>query len=138
MIHIKRLTNTAIIPTRNNPTDAGLDVYADEDWFVTGRHKSIIKTGIAISIPDGYVARIAPRSSLAMNNIDVLAGVVDSSYRGEVKIILMNHADSDYEIKQGDKIAQILIQPVELWTPHEVKFLDDTKRGEKGFGSSGK
>jgi len=138
MINVKRLTDTATIPTRNNPTDAGLDVYADEDWFVTGRHKAVIKTGIAMSIPDGYVARIAPRSSLAMNNIDVLAGVVDSSYRGEVKIILINHADSDYEIKQGDKIAQILIQPVELWTPHEVKFLDDTKRGEKGFGSSGK
>ena len=138
MIHVKRLTDTAILPTRNNPTDAGLDVYADEDWFVTGRHKAVIKTGLTMSIPDGYVARIAPRSSLAMNNIDVLAGVVDSSYRGEVKIILINHADSDYEIKHGDKIAQILIQPVELWMPVEVDELDDTARGTKGFGSSGK
>jgi dUTP pyrophosphatase len=140
MIKIKLLTNTAKLPTRNNPTDAGLDLYADEDLFISDSKATVISTGISISIPDGYVARIAPRSGLAVKHgIDTLAGVVDSSYRGEVKVVLaiVNKFAPMYEVKKGDKIAQLLIQPVELWMPVEVDSLDETERGANGFGSSG-
>lgn len=139
MIKVKRLTETAQLPTRNNPTDAGLDLYSDRDYGIYADGIATVGTGIAISIPDGYVARIAPRSGLAVKNgIDTLAGVIDSSYRGEVKVVLVNHGQYDFVISEGDKIAQLLIQPVELWMPVEVDSLDDTERGANGFGSSGK
>ena len=137
MIKVKLLTPTAKLPTRNNPTDAGLDLYADEDTSIYKFGK--VRTGIALSIPDGHVARIAPRSGLAVKwGIDTLAGVIDSSYRGEVVVVLSVAFNNTYSINQGDKIAQLLIQPVELWTPELVDELDETERGEKGFGSSGK
>jgi dUTP pyrophosphatase len=136
MIKVKLLTPTAKLPTRNNPTDAGLDLYADEDVLIWGYEK--IRTGVAISIPEGYVARIAPRSGLAVKfGIDTLAGVIDSSYRGEVLVVLSTSTGEPFSVERGDKIAQLLIQPVELWTPELVDELDETERGEKGFGSSG-
>lgn len=135
MIKVKRLTPTAKLPTRNNPTDAGLDIYADETIIISSNICNIVKTGIAISIPDGYVALVKPRSGLAISKgIDTLAGVIDSSYRGEVKVVL--DVRGVHTINQGDKIAQLLIQPVELWMPVEVDSLDETDRGDKGFGSS--
>jgi dUTP pyrophosphatase len=92
-------------------------------------------------VPQGYYARIAPRSGLAIKyGIDVFAGVVDAGYRGEVKVILMNASDKIFKVDVGDKIAQLIIQPCESWSPIEVATLDDlgdTERGTKGFGSSG-
>jgi len=139
MIKVKLLTPTAKLPTRNNPTDAGLDLHADNSYRIEVGHRVAVNTGVALSIPYGYVARIAPRSGLAVHcGIDVLAGVVDSSYRGEIKVVLINHGNIDFHVTEGNKIAQLLIQPVELWTPELVDELDETERGEKGFGSSGK
>lgn len=138
MIKVKRLTETAKLPTRAHATDAGLDLYADEYGGMRKGGTRTIRTGIAMAIPNGYVGRIAPRSGLAVNHgIDILAGVIDSAYIGELMVALVNHGSAAYEVKPGDKIAQLLIQPVELWMPEEVDELDGTERGASGFGSSG-
>ena len=144
-LKVKRLTETAKLPTRGSAHAAGLDLYADEkasltilgnaafgitDWLV-------ISTGISVAIPEGYVGKICPRSGLAVRNaIDVLAGVIDSDYRGEIKVVLINHGAKGVRINPGDRIAQLLIQPVEMLDPIEAE-LDDTDRGHSGFGSSG-
>lgn len=139
MIKVKPLTITATVPTRNNPSDAGLDLYSDAWVSIPTGGRAIINTSIAIAIPEGFVARIAPRSGLAVNHgIDTLAGVVDSSYRGEILVVLINHGTETCQVNRGDKIAQLLIQPVELWIPEVVDSLADTTRGTNGFGSSGK
>ena len=127
-----------MIPTRANETDAGLDLYANNSCKIGVLERSLVSTGIAIEIPTGYVAHIAPRSGLAFKyGIDVLAGVIDSSYRGEIKIILINYGDVYFYVETGDKIAQLLIQPVALWMPVEVDQLLETSRGANGFGSTG-
>lgn len=138
MIEIKLLHDDAKAPTRANPTDAGLDLYADIGFPLLAFHSGTVTTGISIAIPDGYVGQIRPRSGLAVKHgIDVLAGTIDSSYRGEVKVVLINHGFSTFQVNRGDRIAQLLIQPVMLWNPVVVDELDDTERGAGGFGSSG-
>jgi dUTP pyrophosphatase len=98
----------------------------------------LIKTGIAIEIPKGFVGLVWPRSGLAIKKgVSVLAGVIDSSYRGEIGVVLLNTNYDDLIIKKGDKIAQLLIQPIETVNIEEVKELSDTERAENGFGSSG-
>ena len=138
MIKVKRLNSWATTPTRANPTDAGLDLYAADVITIEPKCKYLVSTAIAVSIPDGYVGYVKPRSGLAVKHaIDVMAGVIDSSYRGEVKVLLINLGNSDFRVSPGDRIAQLVIQKVELWTPVVVDELDDTARGDKGFGSSG-
>lgn len=102
--------------------------------------RATMPTGIAIEIPEGYYGRIAPRSGLAHNHgIDVLAGVVDSGYRGEIKVILYNtDKDHDFQIRQGDKIAQMIIERHYNFELVEVEDLSPTPRGEGGFGSTGR
>jgi len=136
---VKRLTETAKLPTRANPTDAGLDLYADEDVALWPCARVLVSTGIAIAIPEGFYGRIAPRSGLAYNHgIDVLAGVIDSSYRGEIKVLLFNtDIERKFEIKKGERIAQMIIEIVALLKVEEVVALEDTDRGNGGFGSSG-
>ena len=138
MIKVKRLNENATIPTRANPTDAGLDLYADDEYIIDVYERQLIGTSIAIEIPDGYMARIAPRSGLSFKQgIDVMAGIIDSSYRGEIKVILVNHGHYGVSLHKGDKIAQLIIQPIELWQPVEVDQLTETNRGVNGFGSTG-
>lgn len=138
MIQFKKLHDKAIIPKRTNPTDAGLDIYCIEAVTLFSGQQAALPSGLAMAIPDGYVGLIWPRSGLAVKHgIDVLAGVVDSSYRGELKVSLINHGERPVEFRPGDRIAQILIQPVSIQQPIEVSTLDDTDRGVKGFGSSG-
>ena len=137
-LKIKRLTDTARLPTRGSEHAAGLDLYADETTHigVMGDWKAI-RTGIAIAIPQGHVGLIWPRSGLAVQSgIAVLAGVIDSDFRGELKVVLLNNSMGDFEIKQGDRIAQLLIQPITMLDPIEAE-LDDTDRGHGGFGSTG-
>jgi len=139
MIQVKLLTNNSKIPTRNTPTDAGLDLYSSETILIKGREWKAVSAGISISIPDGYYARIAPRSGLAYKyGIDVFAGVVDSGYRGEIKVILYNAGEKDYLVSIGDKIAQLIIEKCYNWEPELVENLINSERGENGFGSSGK
>jgi dUTP pyrophosphatase len=138
MIQVKLLSENAKTPTRNAPTDAGLDLYASEAILIKGQSWKAVGTSISISIPDGYYARIAPRSGMAFKyGIDVFAGVVDSGYRGEIKVILYNAGQKDYLVNTGDKIAQLIIEKCYIWDLKIVNSLDESERGERGFGSSG-
>jgi len=140
---VKKLHPEAKIPTRNFPTDAGLDLYSVETVTahpVTGPlpTRILVKTGIAVAVPVGYGLFIWDRSGLSSRHgLHRLAGVVDSSFRGEVCVVLVNLGDSSYTIKAGDKIAQGILAPIALSQAEEVDELDSTERGEKGFGSSG-
>jgi dUTP pyrophosphatase len=139
ILKIKKLDPKAIIPTRANPTDAGADLYALEDVKITPSSRALVKTGISLEVPESYYARIAPRSGLAYKSgIDVLAGVVDSSYRGEVGVILLNtDTQKIFNIRAGDRIAQLIIEAHYNMTIKEVDSLSDTTRGDGGFGSTG-
>ena len=143
-IKVKKLTDTAIVPTKSRKTDAGYDLYADEDKAIYPEDTKLISTGVAFAIPDGYAGLIWDRSGLGSKGIHRHAGVVDSSYRGEVKVCLSNSlsghhsAENIYFISKGDRIAQILFQKVPHFDLVETEELDDTDRGSSGFGSSGK
>tara|TARA_R110000824_G_scaffold808_2_gene4939 strand:+ start:3539 stop:4099 length:561 start_codon:yes stop_codon:yes gene_type:complete len=139
-IRVQKLDPRATIPTQANTADAGYDLYALEDTDILGGEREVVRTGIAMAIPRSCVGLIWPRSGLAVNSgIDVFAGVVDSGYRGEIKICLYNSSPScsPFQIKAGDRVAQILFQAVESFELYETKELDTTDRGCGGFGSSG-
>ena len=144
-IKVKKLTSTATIPTKSRKTDAGYDLYSDENIALYPEDTKLISTGIAFAIPDGYAGLIWDRSGLGTKGVHRHAGVVDSSYRGEVKVALYNarpghvdFTDNMYFISRGDRIAQILFQKVPHFDLVETEELDDTDRGSSGFGSSGK
>jgi dUTP pyrophosphatase len=124
---------------RANETDAGIDICAAEFATILPLSRKAISTGISVEIPGGYYGRIAPRSGLALKSgIDVMAGVVDSGYRGEIKVILYNtDNDRHFCIAPGDKIAQLIIEKHYNFEFVEASKLTDSERGEKGFGSSG-
>jgi dUTP pyrophosphatase len=137
---VKLLTPTAKLPDKANTFDAGLDLYNDEQETITiaPGQRRLISTGIAVAIPKGFVGLIWPRSGHAVKKgIDTMAGVIDSPYRGEVKVLLVNESDEYQTFNFGDKIAQILIQHSPDFTPVAVDNLSETSRGENGFGSSG-
>lgn len=120
------------------PENAGYDIGANVDKVVKAGTRECIATGVYCAIPKGYYGRIAPRSGLAVKHgIDVLAGVADSCYRGEYKVVLLNTGDKDFEVKKGDRIAQLIVTPYASPDLVEVTSLDETDRGDKGFGSSG-
>lgn len=137
-VRVKKLAEDAIIPKKNNSTDAGYDIYSAEDKNINTGSRDLVKTNISMAIPSGYVGLIWPRSGLAVKQgVDTLAGVIDSGYRGEVCVVLQNHGDKTLFIKKGDRIAQILIQKIEDFVLTEVEELDISDRGRSGFGSSG-
>lgn len=136
---VKRLCDHAYLPTRSKLGDAGLDLYSPVTFQLTPGTHAILGTGIAVGIPHGYVGLIWPRSGLsAKQGVDVLAGVIDHQYRSEVKVALdLNlHDTRPYQVEAGDRIAQLLVQPVELPEVEEVSDLGDESRG--GFGSTGR
>lgn len=142
-IEFRRIRSGAVAPCKANDTDAGFDFYVplDRDPLMIYPHERVlIKTGIIAAIPPGWYMQMMSRSGLALNSyIDTRAGVIDSSYRGEIGVIL--HNDSSYdevEINPGDKISQGIILPVPDVEWVEVDALEDTSRGEGGFGSSGR
>lgn len=138
-IKFKKLSDNAKIPTRGSEFSVGLDLYSAEYCWVPPRSRELVKTNLAVEIPVGYYGRIAPRSGLAWKSgIDIFAGVIDPDYRGNIGIIVYNSSDSTFEIKEGDKIAQFIFEKCEILEPEEVDVLEDTKRGEGGFGSTGK
>jgi len=137
-IEIKKTNPEAKIPTYAKEGDAGMDLYSTQDLILMSGKIITCETGIAMAIPVGYVGLIWDKSGVAFNGgIKTMGGVIDSSYRGEIKIIMTNLSNKDYFIKKGDKIAQMLIQKVESLDIEEVEVLDDTERGEGGFGSTG-
>lgn len=138
-LSVRRLTDDARLPVKGSPAAAGFDLFASEEKILkAGTHDSV-STGIAITVPEGCAGLIWPRSGLAVKHgIDTLAGVVDSDYRGEVRVVLANHGKADYTIQKGDRIAQMLIQKIESVAVQEAGTLTETARGAGGFGSSGR
>ena len=138
-INVKKLSENATIPTQGTKFAAGYDLYAAEDEVVVCGTRKLIKTNISMEITPGYYGRIAPRSGLAYKSgIDVLAGVIDSDYRGDIGVILYNtDKNIDFEIKKGDRIAQIIFEACYSATLNIVENLDNTLRQGGGYGSTG-
>lgn len=140
-VRFERLDPRAVVPTRAHRGDAGYDLYSclDGDVTLEPGQRHLFPTGIALAIPEGYVGLIKPRSGLAAKQgIDVLGGVIDAGYRGDVGVILINTSRSQtINIIGGMRIAQILIQPVMEMELLEVDRIGGTERGTGGFGSSG-
>ena len=137
-VKIKRATEpTPMWPQYETPQSAGADVRSKIDTIVPAHGRKLIPTGMFIAVPSGYEAQIRPRSGLALKKgITVLntPGTVDADYRGEVGVILFNTSDEDFEVKAGDRIAQIVLNKVEQINWVEVEELDETERGDGGFG----
>ena len=130
------------LPKYQTELSAGMDLYANIDEPITLKplERTLVKTGLFISLPKGYEAQIRPRSGLAFKNgITVLytPGTIDADYRGEIGVILVNLSSQDFTINDGDRIAQMVIAKHETAIWEEVENLDETNRGEGGFGSSG-
>ena len=137
-LFVKKLISTAMLPKRGSEYAAGYDLYSAVDTIIAKKSKGLVSTGISIAIPEGNYGRVAPRSGLASKNfIDVGAGVVDVDYRGEVFVLLFNFSDDDFTVKQGDRIAQLIIEKITITEVEEVEELKSTSRGEGGFGSTG-
>lgn len=150
--HFKLTSPHAKLPTKATVGSAGYDLYSAEDKIIPSRSRALVDTGFSMAFPGSCYARIAPRSGLAVKFcLDVGAGVIDSDYRGPVKVLLINHGDVDYEVKAGDRIAQMIFENIEQPILVEVEDLPSetvtsserggyfrNRRGEGGFGSTGK
>jgi dUTP pyrophosphatase len=138
-LEVKLLSDKATLPSKANRFDAGFDLYASEHYLISPNKRQLISTDVAMAIPIGHVGLIWPRSGLAVKQgLDIFAGVIDSGYRGGVKVCLYNSSNGIVEIMEGDRIAQLLIQKVDNFFIRKVQELDDTNRGSGGFGSSGR
>lgn len=134
----KKLSPDAIIPKYALPGDAGMDLFSNEQLVLQPNEKKTIKTGIAMAIPPGHVGLVWDKSGLASkHHLHTFAGVIDETYRGELQVVLANFSDKPFPIEKGQKIAQLLIQPVLQLPIQEVPELDATVRGAGGFGSTG-
>jgi len=137
-IRIQRLDEKARIPRKGSKLAAGHDLYSSiEDILIPANNRALVKIGLAIAVPEETYCRIAPRSGLATKGITVDAGVIDAYYRGEVKVLLVNHGKLDYKVKLGERIAQLIVERMDDQEWMETEELDETERAEKGFGSSG-
>jgi dUTP pyrophosphatase len=142
-VEILRLPHAADLPLPSYATagSAGLDLRAAEAFTLKPGERALVPTGLSIALPENFEAQVRPRSGLAVKHgVTVLnsPGTIDSDYRGEIKVPLINHGTEDFVIARGDRIAQMVIAAVEQVTLVEVKSLDETTRGAKGFGSSGR
>ena len=139
-MRIKRLDPGVEPPSYAHPGDAGLDIRSAEDVVIPPGERALVSTGFAMALPEGYAAFVQPRSGLAARDgISIVntPGLIDCHYRGEVKVILINHGSEAFRVRRGDRIAQMVIQKVERARVEVVEELDDTARGEGGFGSTG-
>ena len=136
-LKLERLSPTVKLPTRAHQSDAGLDVYSNDYYSLLPRERIIIQTGIKIAIPDGYVGLIWDKGGIAKDGIHTIAGVIDSGFRGEVTVNLVNLSHNIYNIAPGQKVAQMLIQKVEFPEIVEAEVDNQTDRGEGRFGSTG-
>ncbi|HKN83808.1 MAG TPA: dUTP diphosphatase [Pyrinomonadaceae bacterium] len=138
LLRFKQLDPRAVLPKRGSALAAGLDLCSIEDLNIGPKQRVTSKTGLAVAIPPGFYGRVAPRSGLAAKNgLDVLAGVIDSDYRGEICCLLYNTGDEVISLPPGSKICQLIIE--QIITPEAVwsKDLDETARGAGGLGSTG-
>ncbi len=135
---IQKLAENAKMPTKGNPDDAGIDIFTNESYTLKPGEVHMFSTGISVEFPKGYVALLWDRSGLGSKGIHRLAGVIDSGYRGEWKVVLINLTKESCKIQAGDKIIQCIVQKFEPVKITEAKKLKESKRGKKGFGSSGR
>lgn len=140
-LRIKKTHPNAIIPTRKKAGDSGLDLHAllpdgDYRWIGMGERARIM-TGIAIELPEGYEGQVRPRSGMAAEGIVCSFGTIDNGYRGDIGVTLFNNSFGPWRVRNGDRIAQLVICPVAYPTVVEVEELSETERGADGFGSTG-
>jgi dUTP pyrophosphatase len=144
IVRIKKLRpNTARLPEYMTPNAAGMDLYADldDDIILQPGARSLLPTGIALALPHGYEAQIRPRSGLALRHGITLVnspGTIDQDYRGEIGIIMVNHGREPFTVRNGERIAQMVFAPISRAELQEVDDLDETERGERGFGHTGR
>jgi dUTP pyrophosphatase len=136
-LKVKRIRNDAKLPSYGHKGDAGLDLFTSVNAVIETGQILSVPTGIKVAIPEGHVGLIWDKSGVSLRGVHRLAGVIDSGYRGEVKVVLVNLGHQAYSLEKGMKIAQLIIQPVNTVTVTEVRNLGDTPRGEGGFGSTG-
>lgn len=140
MFKFSKLSSDAKIPSKGSPGSAGYDLHSLGNYTIRAGERGLVKTGIAIQIPNDCYARVAPRSGLTFKHgINVGAGVIDSDYRADIGVILFNHSKDDFTVNQGDRIAQLIFEKIYVCTPYVVDYdsLSDTQRGVGGFGSTG-
>lgn len=140
-LKFKKLDPDAKLPTKATPDAAGMDLYSLDTAVISPGEVAMLRSGLAVEIPYGYFGGLYARSGLSTNNGIRLAndvGIIDSDYRGQIGIPLYNDSDKIYKVHRGDRVAQLIIQPCLNCIPVNVKDLQETRRGENGFGSSGK
>ena len=137
-LKIKKLTPEATLPSKAHATDAAFDIYTIDSYTLQPGERHMFATGISSDFSPEYIGLWRDRSSFGTKGIQVLGGVLDASYRGEWKVILLNTSSEAHEIKAGDRIAQCLMVPVPEFEVQEVKSLNESDRGSGGFGSTGK
>jgi dUTP pyrophosphatase len=128
------------LPAYESEHAAGMDLRAAEDALLAPGGRALIATGFAIALPEGFEAQVRPRSGLAAKHGVTLLntpGTIDADYRGEIKVVLINHGDSDFTVRRGDRIAQMIVAPVVKARLTETAKLSDSDRGSGGFGSTG-
>lgn len=133
-----KLDEGAKMPTRAHSTDAGLDIYAREGQIISARESAKFDTGVHIELPEGTVGLLKSKSGLNVNYGITSEGVIDVGYTGSIVVKLYNNSGYDYEVKAGDKISQLVILPILTPTPYLVDSLEESERGDNGFGSSGR
>ena len=139
-LRFKKIRPDATLPSYAHPSDAGMDVRSVEDLTLAPGKRALVHTGLVMLLPPAYEAQVRPRSGLALKSgVTVLnaPGTIDAGYRGEVGVILINLGDADFQVKKGDKIAQLVIAPVTQAAVEETDVVDETDRGSGGFGSTG-
>jgi dUTP pyrophosphatase len=136
-IRVKRIHPEARLPVYGHPGDAGLDLFSVVDRELAPGEVFAVPTGIQVAVPPGHVGLVWDKSGISLQGVHRLAGVVDAGYRGEVRVVMINLGAAPYSVKKGMKIAQMLVQPVVSVTVVETGSLDDSSRGEGGFGSTG-
>jgi dUTP pyrophosphatase len=136
-LKVKKLHPDARLPSNAHPGDLGCDLFSLENSLIPTGGQSALRTGIAVQFPEGWGGIIKDRSSMAFARVYTSGGVIDSGYRGEIKIILRNDSGKDFVVKAGDKIAQLVPHKAEQWSVEEANELDDTSRAHGGFGSTG-
>ncbi|XP_076023734.1 deoxyuridine 5'-triphosphate nucleotidohydrolase, mitochondrial [Genypterus blacodes] len=138
VLRFAKLSEHATTPSRGSTKAAGYDLYSAYDYAIGPMDKAVVKTDIQIAVPSGCYGRVAPRSGLAVKHfIDVGAGVVDEDYRGNVGVVLFNFNKEPFEVKKGDRVAQLVCERICYPELLEQKTLDETERGAGGFGSTG-
>ena len=139
-LRFKKVHPDAVLPSYAHPSDAGMDVRSVEDVTLAPGKRALVHTGLVMLLPPLYEAQVRPRSGLALKSgVTVLntPGTIDSGYRGEVGVILINLGETEFQVRKGDKIAQLVIAPVTQPDVAEVFEIDETDRGSSGFGSTG-